>query len=236
MLKRLAFFVEKAGFRGRLSPDSEIAHLHGWNAHNYRAEDLARFYQLARETHFPLLHEERELERILYSTGIIRDTGGKIQPGEGAILSVAREAPEYLRYRFMAHEGFHGLYFNDEDFHTFSRSRWQQFPPAARRFILSYFRFQQYDVADEYLLVNEFMGHILQQPVSQVGRYFGVTLPSRLENTWRAADLPEKDQATGSWPALAAAFTREAEAFSAYVSNRWGLTAGRVHLVTVRDN
>ncbi|MDR2370060.1 MAG: hypothetical protein LBD71_01155, partial [Treponema sp.] len=36
LLKRLAFFVEKAGFRGRLAPDSEIAGLHGWNAHDYR--------------------------------------------------------------------------------------------------------------------------------------------------------------------------------------------------------
>ncbi|MDR3020364.1 MAG: hypothetical protein LBU66_05620, partial [Treponema sp.] len=65
MLKRLAFYVEKAGFRGRLAADSEIAHLHGWNAHNYRAEDLARFFQAARDADFPLHSEEHELERIL---------------------------------------------------------------------------------------------------------------------------------------------------------------------------
>ena len=235
MLKRLAFFVEKAGFRGRLAPDREIAELHGWNAHDYRADDLALFFQAARDAGFPLLAEERELERSLFSAGIIRESGAGITGGEGGIISISRESPDYLRYRFMAHEGFHGLFFIDEDFRAFSRRRWQQFPAQAKRFTVSFFNFQRYDTADEYLLINEFMAHVLQQPVSQAGYYFGQALPLRLEDSWRRADLPEKDQSSGSWPVLAAAFTREAEAFSAYVNSRWGLAAGRVHLVTVRQ-
>jgi len=235
MLKRLAFFVEKAGFRGRLAPDSEIAGLHGWNAHDYRAADLARFFQAARQSDFPLLAEERELESILTGAGIIRESGGSLQAGEGGIISISRESEDYLRRRFMAHEGFHGLFFIDEDFREFSRRRWQQLDPRAKRFIFSYFGYQQYDTSDEYLVVNEFMAHILQQPVSQAAYYFGEQLPSRLEDSERRrADLPEKDTATGSWPLLARAFTREAEAFSAYVENRWGLAAGRVSLVTVK--
>jgi hypothetical protein len=238
MLKRLAFFVEKKGFRGRLAPDGEIAELHGWNAHDYRAEDLARFFLLARETQFPLLAEERELERILLNAGIIRAAGGavgdKIAAGEGGIISISRESTGYLRSLFIAHEGFHGLFFIDEDFRDFSRRRWRQLPPQAKRFIVSYFGYQQYDTDDEYLLINEFMGHILQQPVSQAGHYFGTALPLRLETSWRKNALPPKDEASGTWPALAEAFTREAEAFSAYVANRWGLAAGRVSLVTVR--
>jgi hypothetical protein len=232
MLKRLAFFVEKKGFRGRLAPDSEIAELHAWNAHDYSAEDLARFFQAAREAQFPLLAEERELERILLNAGVIRADGGKITAGEGGIISVSRESAGYLRSLFMAHEGFHGLFFIDEDFRDFSRRRWQRLPVQAKRFIISYFGYQQYDTADEYLLVNEFMGHVLQQPVSQAGYYFGVTLPSRLETSWRKADLPPKVE--DSWPVLAEAFTREAEAFSAYVADRWDLAAGRVSLVMVR--
>ena len=236
LLKRLAFFVEKAGFRGRLAPDSEIAGLHGWNAHDYRSGDLAHFFQTARETQFPLLAEERELEKILLNAGIIRESGGRIQAGEGGIISISRESPDYLRFRFMAHEGFHGLFFIDEDFRTFSRYRWQQLPAEAKRFIVSFFDYQRYDTADEYLLINEFMAHVLQQPVSQAGRYFGETLPSRIETiSWRQADLPEKDQRSGTWPALALAFTREAQAFSEYAGSRWGLAAGRVSLVTVRE-
>jgi len=241
----MAFFIEKRGFRGRLAPDSEIAELHGWNAHDYRAESLARFFQTAREAQFPLLAEERELERILLNAGIIRAegaaastggaTGGKISAGEGGIVSISRESNASLRSLFMAHEGFHGIFFIDEDFQDFTRRRWRQFPAQARRFIVSYFGYQQYDTQDEYLLVNEFMAHILQQPVSRSGYYFGVTLPSRLETSWRKQDLPPKDEDSNSWPILAEAFTREAQVLSDYVSNRWGLAAGRVNLLTVRQ-
>jgi hypothetical protein len=235
LFKRLAFFVEKAGFRGRLAPDEEIAELHGWNAHDYRAEDLARFFQRARETNFPLLAEERELENILRQAGIIKESNSGIQAGEGGIISISRESAEYLRYRFMTHECFHGLFFIDEDFRAFTRDRWHSLPAEAKRFLVSFFGFQQYDTADEYLMVNEFMAHILQQSVSQASRYFGQTQPAILEVTWRKAHLPAKDEASNSWPSLAATFTREAEAFSAYVNKRWGLAAGRVHLVTVRE-
>jgi len=234
MLKRLAFFVEKKGFRGRLAPDSEIAELHAWNAHDYRAEDLAHFFNAARSAKFPLLDEERELERILLNESVIRRAGDTITAGEGGIVSISRESNASLRALFMAHEGYHGIFFIDADFRDFTRKRWRQLPAQAKRFIVSYFGYQQYDTADEYLLVNEFMGHILQQPVSQAGYYFGVILPSRLETSWRKTSLPPKDEDSNSWPVLAEAFTCEAEAFSAYAASRWGLAAGRVSLVTVR--
>jgi hypothetical protein len=235
MFKRLAFFTEKAGFRGRLAPDEEIADLHGWNAHDYRSEDLARFFEAARVSNFPLLPEERELERILLDNGIIR-SGGGITGGGGGIISISRESAPYLRSLFMVHEAFHGLFFIDEDFRAFSRGRWESLPSPAKRFIISYFDYQRYDIQDEYLMINEFMAHILQQPISQASRYFGQTLPSRIETSpWRRAALPEKDPVTGVRPVLAGLFTAEAEAFSAYVNRRWGLTAGRVWQLMVTE-
>jgi hypothetical protein len=168
------------------------------------------------------------LEQILINEGIIIIDGGRYKEGVGGILSITREAPEFLRYRFMVHEGFHGLFFIDEDFREFSRSRWAQFPDVAKRFLLAYFGFQQYDIEDEYLVVNEFMGHVLQQAVSQATDYFGRILPQRLEPTWRASELPARNQATGSWPELASTFTAEAQVFSNYVNQRWGFSAGRV--------
>jgi hypothetical protein len=234
LFKRLAFFTEKAGFRGRLAPDGEIAGLHGWNAHDYRAEDLARFFEAARLSDFPLLSEERELERILLDNGIIRRAaGGGLAAGEGGIISISRESADYLRSLFMVHEAFHGIFFIDEDFRAFSRRRWEQLGADAKRFIISYFDYQHYDIKDAYLLVNEFMAHVLQQPVSQAGRYFGQTLPARLEtSSWRKTALPPKNPASSSWPLLAGAFSAEAEAFSAYVNRRWGLAAGRVRQLT----
>jgi len=234
MLKRLAFFVEKAGFRGRLAHDSEIEALHGWNAHDYRAEDLALFFDTAKKTNFALLDEEKELEKILLNEKIILENRSGITAGKGAFISISRESAPYLRYRFMAHEGYHGLFFIDEDFRDFSRERLQKLPSSARRFIVSFFEFQQYDTKDEYLLVNEFMAHVLQQSISQAGDYFGNQLPSRLETSWRNSTLPPKDETSGSWPYLAAVFTDEARAFSAYVNQRWGFTAGRVWTLRVR--
>jgi hypothetical protein len=234
MLKRLAFFIEKAGFRGRLAYDYEINDLHGWNAHDYKAEDLAKFFDAARKANFPLLAEERELEKILLSEKIIAEEKGSIVQGIGAIISISRESPSYLRYRFMAHEGYHGIYFIDENFRNFNLRRWNQLPSAAKRFIVSYFEFQQYDVRDEYLLLNEFMAHVLQQSSSQAAEYFGKQIPERLEDSWRAPVLPQKDESSGTWPALAEAFTAEAQAFSAYVNQRWGLSAGRVWALRVR--
>jgi hypothetical protein len=230
MLKRMAFFTEKAGYRGRLATDQEIADLHGWNAHDYRAEDLAAFFETARRTEFPLLAEERELERILLGVDIIRrNSMGECIPGMGAIVSISRESPDYLRSRFLVHEGFHGLFFIDEDFRNFSRRRYENLGSVAKRFILSFFDYQHYDVKDQYLVINEFMAHILQQPVSQAADYFGKNLASRIDaSSWRRAVLPPKDEKTDSWPEIARAFQAEAEAFSSYVNHRWGLAAGRI--------
>jgi hypothetical protein len=232
LFKRLAFFVEKAGFRGRLAPDAEIAGLHGWNAHDYKADDLAAFFEAARISNFTLLREERELQAVLAAEGIIRiEADRSISGGTGGIISLSRSSPDYLRSQFMAHEGFHGLFFIDEDFRNFSRTRWISLPRQDKAFITSFFDFQRYDIGDEYLMINEFMAHILQQPVSRASAYFGETLPRRVETSpWRRQALGEKDEKTNSWPALAAAFTREARAFSDYVNSRWGLSGGRVWL------
>jgi hypothetical protein len=234
LFKRLAFFVEKEGFRGRLAGDREIAELHGWNAHDYRAEDLARFFDLARQSDFPLLPEERELESILLETGVIRRNGTGYAGGEGAVISVSRESADYLRTLFMVHEGFHGLFFIDEEFRNFSLRRWDRLPGTARGFILSYFDYQHYDTADSYLMVNEFMAHCLQQSSALAGPYFGRTLAGRIDaSPWRRTVLPVKDEASGSWPELERIFTAEAEAFSVYVNRRWDLSAGRVRRIRV---
>ncbi len=228
--KRLAFFVEKAGFQGSLSTDEEIAHLHGWNAHDYRAEDLARFFETARVTDFPLNREELELQKTLLDEKIIvRNEDGGIVPGFGAIVSISRESVEYLRYLFIVHECYHGLYFIDKDFEAFCRSRWENLDPTAKGFITEYFASQRYDTQNEYLMANELMAYCLQQRVNNAGNYFGETLAGRIyANPARRRVLPEKDASSNYWPLLAELFTEETRAFSEYVNTRWGLRAGTV--------
>jgi hypothetical protein len=73
------------------------------------------------------------------------------------------------------------------------------------------------------------MAYVLQQPVSSAAKYFGETLPARLErDAVRKASLPLKDGPSNSWPELARLFTDEARAFDSYVGERWGLRAGSV--------
>jgi hypothetical protein len=230
LFKRAAFFAEKKGFRGRLAKDEEIAELHAWNAHDYNAETLARFFDAAKKSSFPLLDEEIELRRILVETNIIKDSGGEITAGSGAVISISRESAGYQRFLFMTHEAFHGLFFIDADFREFSRQRWDKLDKEAKQFIISFFDFQQYDINDSFLMVNEFMGHCLQQGVSDSGRYFGETLANRLyeRSVWRRASMPPRDEASGAWPGLTESFRNEEAAFSNYVSARWGLAAGRV--------
>jgi hypothetical protein len=231
--KRIAFFIEKRDFRGRLVSDKELADLHGWNAHDYRDEDLAWFFETARQENFPLLNEERELLDILLRNGIvIRAPSGEIQSGEGAVLSISQESPGRLRQRFMVHEGFHGLFFMDEEFREFSRRRWENLDRNARQVFRSYLDFQRYDLADPYLVVNEFMAYCLQQPVSQAPSYFGGNMPRQISTSpWRRSALPPAEESPAGehfWPELARVFTREAEAFSAYALQRWGFAAGRI--------
>ncbi|MDR2864897.1 MAG: hypothetical protein LBV68_04725, partial [Spirochaetaceae bacterium] len=163
MLKRLAFFAEKKGYRGKIVPDAEIEEQHGWNAHDYPAETLARFFNAANKLDFPLNNDERDLEKILATNGIILkdDKTGAYIPGTGAIISVSREiSPIELRQRLMVHECFHGIFFLDKDFRTFSEQALARFDPAARRFLQSYLEYSAYDTQDRFLFVNEFMAYL----------------------------------------------------------------------------
>ncbi|MDR2803276.1 MAG: hypothetical protein LBB22_03175 [Treponema sp.] len=230
LFKRIAFFAEKKGFKGRLASDDEIAELHGWNAHDYNAETLARFFDGAEKSSFPLNAEELALRSILIESNIIKKIDGNFTGGGGAVISISRESEGYLRALFMTHEAFHGIFFIDADFREFCKQRWDNLDNAAKRFITSYFDFQQYDINDSFLVLNEFMAHCLQQGVSASGKYFGENLANRMyeKSPWRRATMPPRDEAAGNWPGLAESFKRETIALSDYAMKRWGLAAGRV--------
>jgi len=234
LFKRLAFFAEKAGFQGRLSHDYEIADLHGWNAHDYEANVLANFFEMARLIDFPILQEERELLAILLANGVLRRNSDlQIIPGKGAVLSISRDSDRNLRLRFMAHEGFHALHYIDEDFREFTRQRWEIFCNKGKMLLLSFFVIQAYDISDIELVYKEFSAHMLYWPVNQAGWFFGESMPTRVTTTnpLYAFILPPSREVTRGrlhWPELATIYTAEAQAFSNYVNQRWGFAAGRV--------
>ncbi|MDA8411499.1 MAG: hypothetical protein M0001_14070 [Treponema sp.] len=222
-LKRLAFFVEKAGYRGRLAPDKEIAALHGWNAHDYRASDLAAFFEKARRTSFQLGESELTIRGLLLSAGIIRATDSGYVAGEGAMISISRESPSWLRATFMAHEASHAIYFTDPDFNAFVRKEWAAIGKDERWFWKLYFGWMNYDTADEDLMATEFMAYLYQQPVSHVDQYFTKILPSRL-----LENHPDLKPRIDAWMArFGPTFKVHAEAIEAWLKERYGFVAAR---------
>jgi hypothetical protein len=80
---RLAYFLEKKGFRGRLMTNAQLAGRHGWNAHDYGPDGLASFFNAAREKTFMLNPEEKALESLALREGILVPDGAYVAPGRG---------------------------------------------------------------------------------------------------------------------------------------------------------
>ncbi len=231
--KRLAFFVEKRGYKGKLLTTAQMEGMHGYNAHDYRAESLARFFEQARATGFALNEKELLLKQILIQNGLlVVESNGKIKAGEGAVISISQESPEYLRIAFVAHEGWHGLFFIDEEFRNTVGSVYytlQATDPNALRFLFRYFEVTpslQYDTSDDYLMKNEFMAYMLQRPVSQIEKYY-VDTASRNHSQTLIKEEADYIIATG-----ASGFEGAAKMLNDYVGLRWNLAAGRVWLLS----
>jgi len=181
-LKRLAFFIEKIGYVGRLAQDSEIASLHGWNAHDYKAEDLARFFGAAAAQQFPLSREELALRDFLLKQKIIIKQGASFLPGKGAIVSITQESPRYLQYRFLSHELSHALFFNDARYRDLAISLYDTMSDQEKWFLIRYFRWMGYNVDSSYLMANEMQAYLMQQPIKELSRYFKESLGKTLSN------------------------------------------------------
>ncbi len=178
---RLAFFVEKRGYAGFLHSDETIENQHSWNAHDYRAEDLARFYQKAAIENFPLDDEEMELFQILLANDIINIKDNLILPGDGGILSISQSSDAYLRNLFLTHEGYHGVYFGSADFREGVQRIWEEMAPVEQEFWRVFLDWRGYNADDPYLVVNEFQAYLLQQPVERVEAYYwDYTIPRML--------------------------------------------------------
>lgn len=221
-LKRLAFFVEKAGFRGSLLTNSELESRHGWNAHDYRAEDLAVFFSLAKEQEFSLNPEETELREILLENGILRRRGAEYEPGVGGIISLTQESGEFLRRLLFTHEGFHGLFFADEGLREQSRLLWESYSELERSFWRAFLATKQYDPDQEYLVINELQAYLLQQSVEQADPYYiGYTIPRM------SRQFPEfgaiAQELVSRYPDH---FTRSASFLQDYLKATWGVAGG----------
>ncbi len=175
LFRRLAFFVEKRGFRGRLLGDEELAGLRGYNAHDYAAPDLARFFTLAQSQGVALNEAERLLRDIAVSHGIVQpDPDGGWRTGAGAILSISQASHAQLRDLLLRHEALHGLYFTHARYREAVWAAWQQLTEDEQRFWSLLLASINYDVDYPDLVVNEFQSYLLQQGANRVGYFLSV--------------------------------------------------------------
>ncbi|MCK5672012.1 MAG: hypothetical protein KAH95_01475 [Spirochaetales bacterium] len=171
-LKRLSFFVEKQGFAGNLVDNETLSKLHGWNAHDYRAKDLAAFFSIAKEQNFILNPEEHDLESILLSNHIITKTDTGYDPVSGGILSYSMESSSRLRRLFITHEGYHGIFFSDQNFVSEVKIIWDGLDDTEKQFWYDFLAWKRYDIDNPYLVVNEFMAYLMQQRIEDIESYY----------------------------------------------------------------
>ena len=228
LFRRLAFFVEKQGYKGKLLTNEELGDMHGYNAHDYSAESMARFFNKATELNFTLNEEELLLKRILIHNGLFEDDGIYVKANEGGLVSISRETPGWSRTNLLAHEGWHTIFFRDAEFRNYVSAVFYTFDPTSRDFLIDYFKSQPslgYDTNDEYLMHNEFMAYIMQQRLSEVAKYF-VHLSNRstvIEFTPQLASYIIKTEGRG--------FEDAAAALNDFVFDKYGIVCGNIALV-----
>lgn len=222
-LRRLAFFVEKAGYKGRLMTDEELGSLHSWNAHDYRPEDLAAFFELARTKGFPLNKEELALRSLLVERGVIRQKDQAYGPGAGALISISRESAPYLRTMFLTHESTHGIFFADSEYRDYIRGIWAAMGKEEKWYWLLFLGWKEYDTTNSYLLANEYQAYLLQQVLPLVTDYFTKVQPSHILENHKELQ-PKLDAWMETWKD---SFATRAAALDAWISAKYGFQAGK---------
>ncbi len=227
--RRMAFFVEKQGYKGRLLTNEELGDMHGYNAHDYSAASMANFFNKAADLNFPLNEEELLLKRILIKNGLFDADGIYVKANEGGLVSISRETPGWSRVNLLAHEGWHTIYFRDAEFRNFVSAVYYTFDPTSLDFLIDYFKSQPslgYDTNDEYLMHNEFMAYIMQNRLSEVANYF--------------VHLANRGSVMNFTPELAAyirmtegrGFEDAANALNDFVFDKYGIVCGNIALVS----
>ncbi|HAW86139.1 MAG TPA: hypothetical protein DCX65_07645, partial [Spirochaetaceae bacterium] len=182
-LSRLAYFVEKKGFQGRLLSNQQLQGRHGYNAHNYNGEGLAAFFNAVDASQFQLNPEEELLRQVAVRAGIISGSSAAWQAGSGGILSISREAPSVtgLRNLLMTHESMHGVFYEEPYHADFARRYWAETMTADQRSFWQLFMdMLSYSTTDEYLMVNELQAYMLQYPQIHNAWYYNTLVRDRL--------------------------------------------------------
>ncbi|MFN6953725.1 MAG: hypothetical protein ACK4PG_02900 [Acetobacteraceae bacterium] len=171
-LNRVAALIEKAHApRDRVLTEAELGRLIAegsqpadqyYLGHNYRGEDLARFFALLTRQGLPRRPEEARVEAWL------AEMRRQVPDGEVALITIPRaggvvDGP--ARAAILQHEIAHGFYFVDPLFAGYVRRTWsERFPPAVREAFRRFLAGEGYDVTNEDMVINESMAYLLFTP------------------------------------------------------------------------
>jgi hypothetical protein len=192
MFKRLAFYVEKAGHAGAIETPEALSSIHGYNAHDYKADDLARFFSTATDKGIALTPEEGQLLNLLEANGIVTPSGSDFAAGEGSVISFSRSSSAVLRDLLLTHESFHGAFFSLSSFRDATEQEWASLSDVEKEVWLRFLASRGYDTADHYLTVNEFQSYLLQQERKNVPGFQTLTLSRLHASSSRGAALVQR--------------------------------------------
>ena len=226
MLKRLSFFVEKRGFTGKIHTFLRLSGKPDWNAHNYKAKDLAAFFTEAKQSGALLTSSETYLRELLLANGLIEKSGSGYAGGEEkGIVSVTQESLPHVRSMLLTHEGYHGLFYAAPGLKELVYDLWDKLAPEAQEMWVEYLRTADawnYDYKNGYLLRNEMLGYMMQQ--KDFGEYFDNMMFPRLLKR-----IPDKeDHFSQNHDAARQAFLDMALKITIFLQNNYNLSPGNL--------
>lgn len=235
MFRRLAYYTEKAGFRGTVWSDAELGDRYGYHAHDYTAADLARFFTDAERAGVQLNARELWLRDFLARERVIRASAEQeaaawqAGTGAGAVLSISQESPPLQRALLLRHEAAHGVYFVRAGYREEIAAIWQAIGEPARHAWRTYLAALAYDPSSEDLMRNEFQAYLAHNPRRNLGYYFGELVPARIRGR-----VPAEPEAAAWFEAGAPAIRSQYDRVDSALQAAGGMRAGRLATVTVR--
>ena len=226
MLKRLSYFVEKRGYTGKIHSFLRLSGKTDWNAHNYKAKDLAAFFTEAQRSSALLTSAETYLRELLVANGIIEQSEAGYTGGEDkGIVSVSQESASHVRSLLLTHEGYHGLFYAAQGLKELVYGLWDKLAPEAQEMWVEYLRTADvwnYDYHNGYLLRNEMLGYMMQQ--KDFGEYFDNMMFPRLLK--RSPEKAEHFQETHD--VARQAFLDTALKIAVFLQNNYNLSPGNL--------
>ncbi|MDE8349719.1 MAG: hypothetical protein POG74_09590 [Acidocella sp.] len=192
MLDRVAALIEKAHLpRNQVLDDVDLREAiyncgdtieSYYYGHDYKAADLARFFQLAAQQNITLNANELWLKRLLNQLGWL-------DPGAvGALITLPAARPpvtETMRAVILHHEISHGAFYTVPAYEAYAEAFWDSLTDADRAAFTSFLGTEGYDTHNTNLMLNEAQAYLVFTPDAQFFNAKVVGMPQAQLDTLR---------------------------------------------------